>query len=70
MLQKKLVGHFKHSALACAELKKRQNEMGKDDHKLQNDCPTRWNSTFYMIESLLESRWPVTAVLSDETVTK
>ena len=38
--------------------------------KLQQDCPTRWNSTFYMIRSLLENRWPITAVLSDETITK
>ena len=67
---KKLVGHFRHSALASNELKKRQEEMGKPPKKLQQDCPTRWNSTFYMIKSLLENRWPVTAVLSDETVTK
>ena len=38
--------------------------------KLQQDCPTHWNSTFYMIRSLLENRWPITAVLSDETITK
>ena len=67
---KKLVGHFRHSALASNELKKRQEEMGKPPKTLHQYCPTRWNSTFYMIKSLLENRWPVTAVLSDETVTK
>ena len=67
---KKLVGHFRHSALATSELRKRQESMGIPQKKLQQDCPTRWNSTFYMIRSLLENRWPVIAVLSDETVTK
>ncbi|XP_019851990.1 PREDICTED: zinc finger BED domain-containing protein 1-like [Amphimedon queenslandica] len=67
---KKLVTHFRHSALASDALKKKQLDMGKPVMKLQQDCPTRWNSTFYMIRSLLENRWPVTAVLSDETITK
>ena len=66
----KLVGHFKHSALATAELKKRQEQMGVKQKKLIQDCPTQWNSVFYMIERLLEMRWPITAVLSDEEVTQ
>lgn len=44
--------------------------MGTPPRKLQQDCPTHWNSTYYMIKSLLNSRWPITAVLSDESVTK
>lgn len=63
---KKLVGHFRHSALASDALQKRQEVMGSP----QRDCPTRWNSTYYMIRSLLENRWPVTAVLSDEAITQ
>ena len=31
---------------------------------------TRWNSTLQMIKSVLESRWPISAVLGDEEVTK
>lgn len=62
---RKLVGHFRHSALATNALQKRQESMGMPPRKLQQDCPTRWNSTFYMIKS-----WPITAVLSDESVTK
>ena len=30
----------------------------------------RWNSTYYMLKTLLANSWPVTAVLSDERVTK
>ena len=38
--------------------------------KLKQDSPTRWNSTFYMAERLLANRWPISAVLSDDSVTK
>ena len=34
------------------------------------DFATRWNSTYFLIERLLEQRWQVTAVLSDPSVTK
>ena len=67
---RKLVGHFRHSALATAALKKRQVQMNLPEKKLKQDISTRWNSTFYMIQRLLEARWPVVAVLSDESVTK
>ncbi|KAI4799905.1 hypothetical protein KUCAC02_016443 [Chaenocephalus aceratus] len=44
--------------------------MGTPQHKLSQDVPIRWNSSFYMIKRLLEQRWPVTATLSDPEVTK
>ena len=66
----KLVGHFKHSALATNALTKRQEQMNINKKKLIQHCATRWNSTFHMLKCLNEMRWPVTAVLSDETVTK
>lgn len=65
--RRKLVGHFCHSTLASNELRKLWELCVT---KLQQDCPTRWNSTYYMISSLLESRLPIVAVLSDENVTK
>ena len=61
---RKLVGHFKHSTLATAELKVRQERMDVPQKKLKQDSPTRWNSTFYMDERLLANRWPISAVLS------
>ena len=44
--------------------------MNMTEMKLLQDCPTRWNSTFYMLERLVQLRWPVIAVLSDDSVSK
>ena len=44
--------------------------MNMDKQKLKVDCSTRWNSTLYMIQGLVTNRWPVSAVLSNTTVTK
>ena len=44
--------------------------MRLESHNLIQDVSTQWNSTFYMVERLVEQRWPITAVLSDHTVTK
>ena len=65
-----LVKHFHHSARATEELRKKQESMNQPTHKLVNECKTRWNSTFYMCRSLLQNRWPVSAVIADESVTR
>ena len=65
-----LVSHFKHSVVASEELKKRQKQMERPELKLIQSCTTRWNSTYYMLKRLVETRWPVSAVLSCEQVTK
>ena len=67
---RKLVGHFKHSALATAQLGLRQKQMNVPEARLKQDCITRWNSTLYMIQSVLANRWPISAVLGDDEVTK
>ena len=67
---RKLVGHFRHSVVATEELKRRQTQMEIGSKKLIQDCPTRWNSSFYMLERIVEIHWPIAAVLSDESVTK
>nr|XP_054589704.1 E3 SUMO-protein ligase ZBED1-like [Nothobranchius furzeri] len=64
-----LVEHFKRSELATTKLKEKQKQMATPEHNLVQDVSTRWNSTFYMITRLLEQRWPVTATLSDSSVT-
>lgn len=74
---RKLVGHYNHSVVATEALKRRQEQMiagaaesATKFKKLMRDCPTRWNSSFFMLQRLLQLRWPITAVLSDETVTR
>ena len=67
---RKYFGHFKHSVLATKELKKRQSQMEVEQKKLFQDFVTRWNSTFYMVECLVEVRWPISAVLLEDRVTK
>ena len=59
---RKIVGHFRHSITASEALKERQEVAVK---RLQQDVATRWNSTLFMLQSLLHSRWPISAVLSD-----
>jgi len=51
---KVLVRHFKHSGL--------QNKL---DRTLKQDCPTRWNSTYIMLESILEQYDKVYDILSE-----
>lgn len=56
-----LVQHFKKSEPASTKLKQKQKQMGTAEHKLIQDVAVRWNSTYYMINRLLEQRWPVVA---------
>ena len=67
---RKLVGHFKHSSLAMSALKEKQKTLNVPEHTLIQSVPTRWNSTYFMLERLLEQRWAVYGVLHDETVSK
>ncbi|XP_049331875.1 E3 SUMO-protein ligase ZBED1-like [Astyanax mexicanus] len=64
-----LVEHFRRSELASSKLKQKQKQWGTAEHKLIQDVPVRWNSSYYMVSRLLEQRWPVTATLSDPEVT-
>lgn len=53
---RRIVGHFKHSALACSRLEDIQVELDQPIKRLQQDIMTRWNSTFYMLQSLIEQK--------------
>lgn len=65
-----LVTHFKKGHKAKTGLKQKQEQQNVPQHELIQDVSTRWNSTFSMLERLLEQRWPITAVLSDPNFTK
>lgn len=64
-----IVDYFRRSELAHTKLVAKQKQMNSPEHSMIQDVSTRWNSTFYMIERLLEQRWPVTATLSDPEIT-
>ena len=53
---RKIVGHFKHSSLAIGHLHSIQNQLSLAKHKLIQDEPTRWDSSYYMLERLVEQR--------------
>ena len=64
---KKLVAHFCHSVVGSEALKKRQQQMGVEQKRLIQSCVS---SCYEMLSRLLEMRWPISAVLSDDSVTK
>ena len=60
---RKLIGHFKHSPVNTTEL---QNCSDSPLRKLQKDAPTRWNSVFEMLQSLLRAREALTLYMSTD----
>ena len=61
---RKLVGHFKHSALATNDSNNQLRAMGEKVKKVVQDCPTRWNSAYLMLERLVELRVAVSLVIN------
>ena len=61
-----LVGHFKHSALATDSLMKKQKTLGFTKMlRVVQEVPTRWNSTFYMLQRLVLLKQPIRLYLED-----
>ena len=63
---RRVVEFFKRSELATTSLHKVQKQMSMKDHQLVMEVSTRWNSTLYMIDRLIEQRWPVSVVLMEK----
>ena len=51
---RKIVGHFKHSTIAYSRLCSIQQCLDIPQHHLQQDIQTRWNSSLYMVQSVIE----------------
>ena len=51
---RKIVGHFKHSSLAIGHLHSIQDQLSLAKHKLIQDEPTHWDSSYYMLQRLVE----------------
>lgn len=51
---RKIVTHFKHSEQACRHLVEHQQTVNSPEHSLLQDVETRWNSTYLMLERLVE----------------
>lgn len=62
---RRIIGHFEHSPLATSRLETVQMELGMPVKRLIQDVPTRWNSTFYMIASLLEQKSAISVYAAD-----
>lgn len=56
-----LVTHYKHSNVALQALFKTQEQLCVSKNRLIQDEPTRWNTTFYMLQRLLEQKKAVIA---------
>ena len=65
-----LVTHFRKSEVATTALRKRQEQMQAKQHNLVQDVAARLNSIYFLIEHFLEQHCPVTAILSDPSITK
>ena len=62
---RKIVGHFKHSPLAYGRLQAIQEQLGMPPKRLQQDVSTRWNSTYYMLESLFAQKRVLASYIAD-----
>ncbi|GBP78624.1 Zinc finger BED domain-containing protein 4 [Eumeta japonica] len=56
---RKIVGHFKRSEQASRKLIECQKQCGIPTHSLIQDVEVRWNSTYNMLERLLEQKTAV-----------
>ena len=60
---KRLVSHFNHSCKSSYVLRSKQHDLKHDEQCLIHSVPTRWNSTYYMIERVLKQQQPLFATL-------
>jgi len=59
---KAIVAFYNRSTKGTERLTELQEQLSLPKHKLLSDCPTRWNSIYYMLAQLLEQK-PATTVM-------
>ena len=65
---KKLVEHFNKSTKETYRLREKQKMLQLEEHKLIQDCPTRWGSTLLMLQRVSEQQAAIVAVLVEGKV--
>ena len=65
---KKLVEHFNKSTKETYKLREKQKMLELKEHKLIQDCPTRWGSTLSMLKRVSEQQAAIAAVLIEGKV--
>ena len=59
---KAIVAFYNRSTKGTERLTELQEQLSLTKHKLLSDCPTRWNSTYYMLTRLLEQKPAITVM--------
>ena len=59
---KAIVAFYNHSTKGTERLTELQEQLSLPKHKLLSDCPTRWNSTYYILTRLLEQKPAITVM--------
>lgn len=67
---RRITGYFHRCTTACEALKVSQKALGLEDHKLQIDVATRWNSAYEMVDRFLEQQPAICAALANPGVRK
>ena len=65
---RKIVGHFRHSCLAYSRLRVIQQILGLPQHHLVEDELTRWNSSLYMLQRILEQKMSLAAYATEHSI--
>jgi len=60
---RRVVTHFHHSSKSSYILKRKQRDLHVEELSLVQEVTTRWNSSYYMLERLLQQRQPLCATL-------
>nr|XP_055059808.1 E3 SUMO-protein ligase ZBED1-like [Misgurnus anguillicaudatus] len=61
---KNITEYMRKSTVAAAKLREIQKQMGQDELRPKQDVATRWNSTFYMLQRMLQIKEPLVSTLA------